>query len=59
MSIRFAFGEFRLLHRRTEVLDNEIEGGYHEVVPTRLNRWQQCDERIGERRELKAGDAVE
>ena len=37
VSIRFAFGEFRLLHRRAEVLDNEIEGGYHEVVPTRLN----------------------
>ena len=59
MSIRFAFGEFRLLHRRAEILNDEIEGGYHEVVRTRLNGRPKRDERIGESGELKAEEAVE
>ena len=58
-SIPFAFGELRLLHRRAEVLDDEIKGGHHEVVGTRHYRRPQRDERIGEGGELKAEDAVE
>ena len=59
MSIRFAFGEFRLLHQRAEILNDEIKGGHHEVVGTRHYRRPQRDVRIGEGRELKAEDAVE
>ena len=33
-NILFAFSELRLFHPGAEILDDEIEGGHHEVVGT-------------------------